>query len=72
MQPNYPEALNNLGLTLTKIDRVPEAIEHYREALRLDPDYADAHSNLAVAMVQTDRFQEAIEQYRQALQPQTR
>ena len=45
----------------------PEAIEAYREALRLKPDFADAWNNLGVAYGKLGRHQEAIEAYREAL-----
>ena len=59
----------NLGVLIAGVPgRLPEAIEHYREAARLKPDYAMAHYNLALALSQTpERLPEAIEEYRAAL-----
>lgn len=37
----------NLAVLLEDLDREPEAIQCYREALTLDPELADAHFNLA-------------------------
>jgi tetratricopeptide (TPR) repeat protein len=39
--------LFNLGVLLEDMERRPEAITTYREALDLDPTFADAHFNLA-------------------------
>ncbi len=39
--------LFNLGVLLEDLERRPEAITAYREALDLDPSFADAHFNLA-------------------------
>jgi len=47
--------------------RVPEAIGHYEQALRIKPDYAQAHYNLAAALERVGRVQEAIQHYQQAL-----
>jgi tetratricopeptide (TPR) repeat protein len=39
---------NALGITTTKLGRVPEANEHYLNAIHLDPKLADAHKNLGL------------------------
>ena len=61
------EADNELGILVQGAGRVPEAIGHYEQALRLNPDFADAHRNLGNALMQTGRTQEAIGHYEQAL-----
>ena len=43
------EAHYNLGSVLSVQGKVPEAIAHYEQALRLNPDYAEAHNNLGSA-----------------------
>jgi protein O-GlcNAc transferase len=47
--------------------RAPEAIDHYKEALRITPNSADAHNNLATALAQMGQVSEAIEQLKAAL-----
>ena len=47
--------------------RVPEAIGHYEQALRVEPQYAEARNNLGNALALTGRVGEAIEQYREAI-----
>jgi tetratricopeptide (TPR) repeat protein len=42
-----PLLLFNFAVLLEDLDREPEAIQRYREALALDPQFADAHFNLA-------------------------
>jgi tetratricopeptide (TPR) repeat protein len=44
-----------------------EAIEHYRQALRIKPDYALAHSNWGLALIQQGKPAEAIEHFQEAL-----
>jgi tetratricopeptide (TPR) repeat protein len=61
------ESDNDLGMQLQGTGRLPEAIRHYKQALRLYPDLADAHINLGNAMLQSGRIREAIGHYEQAL-----
>jgi tetratricopeptide (TPR) repeat protein len=47
--PKNPQswlAHNNLGTALFKAGKLQEAIEHYKQALRLKPDYTEAQKNL--------------------------
>ena len=60
-------AQNNLGNHLADRERLAEAVEHYREALKIDPRYVDAHFNLGAALFGQGRYEEAIAQYRQAV-----
>jgi len=53
---------------LLRSGKVPEAIRHYEQALRLQPDLAEAHYNLGNALFQTGRISEAIGRYEVALQ----
>ena len=63
-----PVIHNKLGYDLAELGRVPEAVAHYEQALRLKPDYALAHLNLARALARLDRYPEAIRHYEEALQ----
>ena len=45
----------------------PEAVQHFREAVRLDPELAPAHYNLAEIRAYQGGLDEAIAHYRQAL-----
>jgi len=60
-------AYNNLGATLGKHGRVPEAIASYQAALRVKPDYADALSNLAMLVHDEGRVDEALGYWRAAI-----
>jgi tetratricopeptide (TPR) repeat protein len=44
-----PLVRNDYGVALALHGRLPEAIEQFKEALRLQPDYVDARTNLARA-----------------------
>ena len=47
--PNYALAHFDLGNSLDELQRLNDAIEAYRAAIRIAPKYADAHYNLALA-----------------------
>jgi len=58
---------NNLAVALANRGRIDEAVEHYRESLRIKPDFADAHNNLGITLAREGRIDEAIKHYREAL-----
>ncbi|HWC99436.1 MAG TPA: tetratricopeptide repeat protein [Candidatus Sulfopaludibacter sp.] len=68
MRPDYAEAQNNLGVTLTQIPgHAAEALPHFQAAVKLNPNYADAHFNLGVALAQMPgRLPEAVHQLEEA------
>ena len=65
--PGNQRAQNNLGLCLSKCERIDEAIEHYRKALEIDPEFPDAHNGLGAALAGLGRYDEAEEHYRRAI-----
>jgi len=67
LQPAFPEAFNNLGLSLHAAGRLDEAIGAYRRALELKPGYAEAETNLGKALWEAGRLQEAVTAFEKAL-----
>ncbi len=65
--PYYAEMHCNLGMALMGSGRIPEAIGHLRQALRLNPNYAEAHNDLGLALYYTGEREEAITHYKQAI-----
>ncbi|MGD1020256.1 MAG: tetratricopeptide repeat protein [Verrucomicrobiia bacterium] len=63
---HHAESEHDLGMTMMELGKTAEAIDRFREAVRLDPDYAAAHNELGLALEQTGRIDEAIQQYEQA------
>ncbi len=74
IEPNNPEAHNNLGVALQRLGRLDEAAQEHREALRLFPNYAEALNNLGIVAEQQGRLEEAVAHYTAAitLQPRER
>jgi tetratricopeptide (TPR) repeat protein len=68
INPNYPEAHNNLGLALARDGRIDEAIAHYRKALEVDPQYAAIHNNLGAALARSGNLNEAIDHFQKFLE----
>jgi tetratricopeptide (TPR) repeat protein len=50
LRPDFVQAHSNLGVSLFRLGKTPEAIAHFREALRFDPDHRHAAENLKIAL----------------------
>jgi tetratricopeptide (TPR) repeat protein len=61
------EAHNNLGLALTRLAQLPQAIAAFREALRLRPHYPNALLNLGNVLRRAEQLPDAIEAYESAI-----
>ena len=60
-------AHDSLGAVLLEKGRTAEAMDHFRESLRLKPDYAPTYYDLGNAFFTEGRFPDAIEQFGEAL-----
>jgi tetratricopeptide (TPR) repeat protein len=60
-------AYNNLGFYLSNRGETAEAMENYRESLKIKPDYEDALNNLGYAYAGQKKYPEAIAYYEAAL-----
>lgn len=65
--PQDPEAFSNLGLTLAKLNRFPEAERSLQHALELDPLFATAHYRLGMAYEMQGRYALAEASHRTAI-----
>ena len=59
-------AFDHLIEIVYRTNRIPEAMDLFKQALRIKP--AVAHYSLGRALLETGRTSEAIEEYKQALQ----
>jgi protein O-GlcNAc transferase len=68
INPDHPDAWNNLGFALQAVHEREDAVAAYRRALALRPAHAEASNNLGNVLKELGRFDEAIECYRKTLQ----
>ncbi len=70
-QAGYPDTLpnawNNLGLIATQAGQMEEAVDYFKQALRLSPDHLIALDNLGNAYRQQKRWEEARKAFDRAL-----
>jgi type IV pilus assembly protein PilF len=68
LDPNFPEAHNAMAILLhLSFRRLDEAIDHYRQAIRIRPTFSEAKTNLANVYLDQARYDDAITLYEQAL-----
>lgn len=66
IQPNYPQAINNLGATYFADHNYKKSIELYRHALRLLPHSAVIAANLGTAYFAQGKFRQGMRAYNKA------
>lgn len=59
--------LSNIGLCLTKVDQLDQALEVFRQAIARAPQMAEAHLYLADALYVKGHWEQAIASYQQSL-----
>jgi tetratricopeptide (TPR) repeat protein len=64
LEPGNVDALNGLGVTLTRSGDRAKGLEALRRAVRLAPGHLEANRNLAVALDHEGQTREATEYYR--------
>jgi tetratricopeptide (TPR) repeat protein len=68
IEPDFPDALNNLGKALESSGKDDEAIADFDKALKLAPQDAAIHSNKGLALFHERKFEESIASYRKAIE----
>ena len=57
LKPTYAKAHYNLGIALFQKGEIKEAINHYRETLKLKPDLVVAQKNLEMALLRSEELE---------------
>jgi tetratricopeptide (TPR) repeat protein len=65
--PQFPLALNELGVRYLKLGQIDKAAEAFKSAVELDPDEFHPRLNYGIALLNQKRYPEAEEQLRVAL-----
>jgi Tfp pilus assembly protein PilF len=60
----------NLGLFLSHMGKIEEAIRHYKSALAIKPDYSEALNNLGVTCGKKGDFESAVQHLKEAIRIQ--
>ncbi|HXE91231.1 MAG TPA: tetratricopeptide repeat protein [Terriglobales bacterium] len=68
MNPQYPEALNNLGAVYYIRKSYGRAIKQYKKAIEASPNWASFHSNLGTAYFARKEYDKATVEYLRALE----
>jgi tetratricopeptide (TPR) repeat protein len=68
IDPENPDAFNNLGFAYTSLDRLDQALEAYGRVFELQPDNAAARINSGAIYFNTGQFQRAKELFQEALE----
>jgi tetratricopeptide (TPR) repeat protein len=66
--PNYADSQRELGLSLGKAGRYPEAAPHFEKAIQLDPQNSWSYHDLGVAFLKTDRIADAVPPFLKAIE----
>ena len=68
LYPNFPLALNDLGVQYLKLRQINKAIDALKEACKLNPEAFQSRLNLGIALLESTQFGEAEAQLRGALE----
>ena len=68
INPNYSQALYNLGTIFIGLKKYQKAKEYYEKAIEINPSYADALNNLGTIFLNSQEYQKAKEYYEKAIE----
>jgi tetratricopeptide (TPR) repeat protein/transglutaminase-like putative cysteine protease len=68
LDPDHPQAWNNLGNALYEVGRDLEAVDAYQRQIEVEPFHEWAHNNLGRALRSLRRFEEAEASFRRQLE----
>jgi len=66
LEPEDPQSLNELGVSLAFLEKNDEAKEYFHKALKADPEFVDAYTNIGQIEMERGQFKEALADYQKA------
>lgn len=54
------KALSNLGVAMSKKGRLKDAVNYYRESIKINPDFVTGYCNLGSALCELSRYDESL------------
>ena len=66
--PNYPDALNGMGLIALHDNKLDDALKYFKQATTVKPDFSDAYNNIGVVYKNKGDKEQARTYYKKALQ----
>ena len=67
VQPDNTDAMQVLGMLLTKSGRAADAVRHLERAVAVDPNFTTYRNNLGNALMEVRRREDAVTQFRAAI-----
>ena len=67
IEPNYADALNNMGSSLNKIKKTEQALSFFDRAIVAKPNFSHAYNNAGNALQNIGKLREAIARYETAV-----
>jgi Tfp pilus assembly protein PilF len=66
--PEKARPHNNLGLAYARMDRLDEAVNHFKRAIEISPRFADAYTNLGNTYMLQGKVEDAMKSFLSALE----
>ena len=67
LQPDFAQALHNLGNALASLDKHEEAVSILQKAIEVQPNFAEALTSLGISLYALKRHSEEVQCYERAL-----
>jgi tetratricopeptide (TPR) repeat protein len=68
VEPMMAEAHYNLGVALSKLERLDEAIKSFEKSVDLNPYFLKGYFAIGNSLVQKERYEEALQNYQKAIE----